>query len=55
MNAYYCDINCQKDHWPEHMAECKATRKAAKKRSSKGKENKSEIGDLGVGDIDIST
>lgn len=36
-NAYYCNTKCQANHWPQHMDECKATRKAAKAKKNKKK------------------
>ena len=56
-NAYYCDANCQKVHWPEHKAECNATRKAASKKKKRDDSEKSESGggdaNLGLGDLAI--
>ncbi|CAJ2511859.1 Uu.00g074840.m01.CDS01 [Anthostomella pinea] len=39
--AYYCDRTCQKEHWPEHKAECKDPEwRAANARFGEAKEKK---------------
>ena len=39
-SAWYCNAQCQKDHWAEHKVQCKKLTKALKAKAAKAKPSK---------------